>query len=64
MFDRSMVTPFIHHSQFPFDGVFDGGATNEDVYRDVGQPLLENALAGYLATLFVFGQTGSGKLIQ
>lgn len=61
MFDRSMVTPFIHHSQFPFDGVFDGGATNEDVYRDVGQPLLENALAGYLATLFVFGQTGSGK---
>jgi len=61
MFDKSMVTPFILHSQFPFDGVFDVGATNEDVYRDVGQPLLENALRGQLATLFLFGQTGSGK---
>jgi kinesin family protein 2/24 len=61
MFDRSMVTPFIHHTQFPFDGVFDGNATNEDVYLDVGHPLLANVLMGHLATLFVFGQTGSGK---
>lgn len=61
MFDRSMVTPFIQHTQFPFDGVFDGDATNEEVYLDVGQPLLENVLRGHLATLFVFGQTGSGK---
>lgn len=61
MFDRSMVTPFICHTQFPFDGVFDAEASNEDVYCDVGRPLLENALNGNLATLFVFGQTGSGK---
>jgi len=61
MFDRSMVTPFICHTQFPFDGVFDAEASNEDVYCDVGRPLLENALHGNLSTLFVFGQTGSGK---
>jgi kinesin family protein 2/24 len=61
MFDRSMVTPIVLHTQIPFDGVFDVDAENQDVYRDVGQPLLENALEGKLATLFVFGQTGSGK---
>jgi len=61
MFDRSMVTPFVHHTQFPFDMVFDENATNEAVYRDVGHPLLENVIGGHVATLFVFGQTGSGK---
>jgi len=61
MFERSMVTPFIAHTTFPFDGVFDAEASNEEVYRVVGRPLLENALEGNLATLFVFGQTGSGK---
>lgn len=61
MFDRSMVRPNILHTLFPYDGVFDGSATNEDTYRVVGRPLLENALGGNLATLFVFGQTGSGK---
>eukprot|EP00929_Paragymnodinium_shiwhaense_P087441 TRINITY_DN47612_c0_g2_i1.p1 TRINITY_DN47612_c0_g2~~TRINITY_DN47612_c0_g2_i1.p1 ORF type:complete len:953 (+),score=189.75 TRINITY_DN47612_c0_g2_i1:199-2859(+) len=61
IFDRSLVTPMITHTQFPFDGVFDVDATNEDIYHVVGRPLLENALAGNLATLFIFGQTGSGK---
>jgi len=61
MFDRSLVTPFVHHTTFPYDGVFDAESSNEDVYHVVGRPLLENALAGNLATLFVFGQTGSGK---
>merc|ERR1719221_1499093 len=61
MFDRSMVTPFIMHTQFPFDGAFDAESSNEEVYEVVGRPLLEGALGGNLATLFVFGQTGSGK---
>uniref|UniRef100_A0A7S4RRJ6 Kinesin motor domain-containing protein n=1 Tax=Alexandrium monilatum TaxID=311494 RepID=A0A7S4RRJ6_9DINO len=61
MFDRSLVTPLVMHTQFPFDGVFDADASNEGVYNVVGRPLLENALEGNLATLFVFGQTGSGK---
>jgi len=61
MFEKDLSTPFVSHTQFPFDGVFDVGATNDDVYRHVGRPLLENALDGGLATLFVFGQTGSGK---
>lgn len=60
-FDKTMVTPVIMHTQFPFDAVFDADATNEDIYQRVGRPLLDNALRGELATLFIFGQTGSGK---
>jgi len=60
-FDRSMVRPFICHTRFPFDGVFDEDATNAEVYSVVGRPLLESALSGQLAGLFMFGQTGSGK---
>ncbi|CAE8597880.1 unnamed protein product [Polarella glacialis] len=61
MFDRTGMTPFFQHTQFPFDSVFDVDASNEAVYRTVGRPLLETALEGNLATLFIFGQTGSGK---
>eukprot|EP00928_Gymnodinium_smaydae_P099359 TRINITY_DN9456_c0_g2_i1.p1 TRINITY_DN9456_c0_g2~~TRINITY_DN9456_c0_g2_i1.p1 ORF type:complete len:1138 (+),score=277.40 TRINITY_DN9456_c0_g2_i1:1-3414(+) len=60
LFDKS-CSPYICHTRFPFDGVFDTDATNEDVYDAVGRPLLEAALNGNLATLFLFGQTGSGK---
>jgi len=61
MFDKSMVTPFILHTYFPFDGVFNTDATNDDIYSVVGRPLLNNVLDGNLSTLFMFGQTGSGK---
>jgi len=61
MFDRTGVTPFLQHTQFPFDGVFDADASNQDVYESVARPLLDIVLEGNPATLFVFGQTGSGK---
>jgi len=61
MFDRTGVTPFLQHTQFPFDGVFDADASNQDVYESVARPLLDTVLEGNPATLFVFGQTGSGK---
>lgn len=61
MFDKSAVVPFICHTRFPFDGVFDANASNEEVYDTVARPLLENAMRGNLSTLFIFGQTGSGK---
>jgi len=61
MFDRTGVTPFLQHTQFPFDAVFDAEASNQDVYESVARPLLDIVLEGNPATLFVFGQTGSGK---
>lgn len=36
-------------------------ASQADVFRKLGQPLLDSAFRGYNACLFAYGQTGSGK---
>lgn len=41
------------------DGVLP--ASQEDVYAEVGRPLLLHALEGYNSTLLAYGPTGSGK---
>ncbi|AIN97019.2 kinesin, putative [Leishmania panamensis] len=56
---------------FGFDGCFwsndracpsgKAPASQEDVFDEVGRPLVENALAGYNAAVMAYGQTGSGK---
>jgi hypothetical protein len=46
--------------EFKFDRVFDGGATQDDVFEYL-RPQLDRALEGYSATIFAYGQTGSGK---
>ena len=33
----------------------------EEVFRDIGAGMLDNAWQGYNSTLFAYGQTGSGK---
>ena len=40
------------------DGQFAG---QEDVFTDLGKPLLDNAFQGYNNCIFAYGQTGSGK---
>ena len=56
-----MKTKTVEPVQFPCSRAFDEAATNEQVYQQVGQPLLDHAEKGGLATLLMFGQTGSGK---
>lgn len=36
-------------------------AGQEDVFTDLGKPLLDNAFKGYNNCIFAYGQTGSGK---
>lgn len=43
---------------FAFDYAFDTDSTQQDVYARVGRPLLEQALRGFNATVFAYGQTG------
>lgn len=31
------------------------------VYREIGQPILDSVMCGYNGTIFAYGQTGSGK---
>lgn len=46
---------------YPFDAVFGPEASQELVYDEVVQPMLEEVLEGYNCTLFAYGQTGTGK---
>ncbi|KAL2247148.1 kinesin-like protein KIN-14I [Sesamum indicum] len=46
--------------QHMYDRVFDGRATQEDVFEDT-KYLVQSAVDGYNVCIFAYGQTGSGK---
>ncbi|KAL2483112.1 Kinesin-like calmodulin-binding protein [Forsythia ovata] len=46
--------------QHMYDHVFDGNATQEDVFEDT-KYLVQSAVDGYNVCIFAYGQTGSGK---
>eukprot|EP01018_Ginkgo_biloba_P020176 Gb_23073 [translate_table: standard] len=46
--------------QHQFDHVFDGSATQEEVFEDT-KYLVQSAVDGYNVCIFGYGQTGSGK---
>eukprot|EP00929_Paragymnodinium_shiwhaense_P013746 TRINITY_DN121599_c0_g1_i1.p1 TRINITY_DN121599_c0_g1~~TRINITY_DN121599_c0_g1_i1.p1 ORF type:complete len:747 (+),score=191.05 TRINITY_DN121599_c0_g1_i1:73-2313(+) len=48
-------------SAFHFDSVHGSFSTQENVFRDTVKPLVQQVLAGYEATAFAYGQTGTGK---
>ena len=45
-------------AQFVFDGVFGGDAQQQNVFEEVGKPLVEHVVQGYNACVFAYGQTG------
>lgn len=47
--------------EFTFDQCYFTDSTQEQVYRDLGAPLLAQAVDGFNGTIFAYGQTGSGK---
>ena len=46
---------------FVFDQSFDETVTNEQLYMEAVQPLVDAAFTGTKVTCFAYGQTGSGK---
>ncbi|BFG39511.1 hypothetical protein CerSpe_257850 [Prunus speciosa] len=46
--------------QHTYDCVFDGSATQQDVFEDT-RYLVQSAVDGYNVCIFAYGQTGSGK---
>ena len=46
---------------FSFTGILDDKVSQREVFRNVGIPAIQNALAGFNSTIFAYGQTGSGK---
>lgn len=49
------------YKQFTFDAVFDCLSTQEELYKKMVHPLIESVLTGFNATIFAYGQTGTGK---
>ena len=47
-----------HH--FTFDQVYGPDGTQREVYEGTAQHVVASALLGYNATLFAYGQTGTG----
>ena len=46
---------------FNFDYSYDDDSKQEDVYANLGAPLLDKAFGGWNGTIFAYGQTGAGK---
>ena len=46
---------------YPFDWVADERVSQQEMYNEIGEPLLHAFFEGYNCTLFTYGQTGSGK---
>jgi len=53
--------PAAEAHEFRFDGVFDSGNSQGDVFECVGAPVLQGLLRGLNGTILAYGQTGSGK---
>ncbi|KAG5494451.1 hypothetical protein GH5_02473 [Leishmania sp. Ghana 2012 LV757] len=49
------------HHRFTFDHVYGVNSTQEQVYEQIGRPVLQSSFRGYHTCIFAYGQTGSGK---
>ena len=47
--------------KFHFNGILPMTTTQDDVFKKVGIPAIQNAFGGFNSTIFAYGQTGSGK---
>jgi len=47
--------------RFEMDGVINEKGTQQDVFEMVGQDLVNSVIGGFNATVFAYGQTGTGK---
>ena len=48
-------------SSYTFDDVFSAFATQEEVFDATVRPVVADVLRGFEATVFAYGQTGTGK---
>lgn len=51
----------VHERSFFYDAVFGPESDNERVYMRSARPLVDAAFNGYNCTVFLYGQTGTGK---
>ena len=49
-----------HEASWAFDAAYDTDASQAQVYESI-QPITQDVLRGFHATVFAYGQTGAGK---
>jgi len=54
-------TPGEQPKTFAFDTVYDWTASQENIYKETGYPIVDSVIEGYNGTIFAYGQTGTGK---
>ncbi|KAI8883227.1 kinesin-domain-containing protein [Backusella circina FSU 941] len=59
--ENTSVQVIPHNKQFRFDHVFDTESRQQDVFTNVGDPLVRKFIEGYNVTILAYGQTSSGK---
>lgn len=47
--------------KYTMDKVFSEDVTQEEVFKEIGEPIIQSFLGGYNCTIFCYGQTGAGK---
>eukprot|EP00659_Diplonema_papillatum_P006647 gene6647-10194_t len=57
--DRKTIT--LRERQYEFDDVFPGDTKQSEIFDKVAKPTIDNAFDGFTGTVFVYGQTGTGK---
>jgi kinesin family member 5 len=46
---------------FTFDRIYTDKSSQKEIFEDVAKPMIEDIFRGYNGTIFVYGQTSSGK---
>ncbi|KAG2211660.1 hypothetical protein INT47_008757 [Mucor saturninus] len=59
--DPAKVLLKANNTVYCFDQIFDQHSTQEEVYDNIGSPVLKEVFKGYSCTIFAYGQTGTGK---
>ena len=49
------------NGKYAMDHVFNENVTQEEVFQEIGEPILKSFIGGYNCTIFCYGQTGAGK---
>ena len=47
--------------QYGMEKVFDENISQEEIFKEVGEPIMKSFIGGYNCTIFCYGQTGAGK---
>ena len=46
---------------YTYDNVFGEKSNQEDIFKQVAKPIVDQCLEGYNGAIFAYGQTGAGK---